>query len=53
MINVITGLGQPKVNNVKNVLPFLKLMKRSQTKFHAHTMKKSQVIRSKIVKIYH
>jgi len=28
-------------------------MKRPQTKFHAHTMKESQVIRSKKVKIYH
>jgi len=28
-------------------------MKRSQTKFHAHTMRESQVIRSKKVKIYH
>jgi len=33
--------------------PFLKLMKRPQTKFYAHTMKESQVIRSKKVKIYH
>jgi len=29
------------------------LMKRPQTKFHAHTMKESQVIRSNKVKIYH
>jgi len=28
-------------------------MKRPQTKFHFHTMKESQVIRSKKVKIYH
>jgi len=28
-------------------------MKRPQTKFHAHTMRESQVIRSKIVEIYH
>jgi len=41
-----------KVNNVKFILPFLKLMKRRQTKFHAHIMRKSQVIRSKKVKIY-
>jgi len=37
-------LGQPKV---KIFLPCLKLMKHTQTKFHAHTMSKSQVIRSK------
>jgi len=28
-------------------------MKRPQTKFHAYTMRKYQVIRSKKVKIYH
>jgi len=28
-------------------------MKRPQTKFHAHNMMESQVIRSKNVKIYH
>jgi len=28
-------------------------MKRPQTKFHAHTMRESQLIRSKKVKIYH
>jgi len=28
-------------------------MKRSQTKFHVHTMRESQVVRSKKVKIYH
>jgi len=28
-------------------------MKRPQTKFHAHTMRESQGIRSKKVKIYH
>jgi len=28
-------------------------MKRPQTKFHAHTMRESQVIRSKKSKIYH
>jgi len=28
-------------------------MKRPQTKFHVHTMRLSQVIRSKKVKIYH
>jgi len=28
-------------------------LKRPQTKFHAHTMGDSQVIRSKNVKIYH
>jgi len=42
-----------KINKVKIFLPFLKLMKRPQTKFHAHTMSESQVIRSKKVKIYH
>jgi len=44
--------GQPKVNKVKNFLPFLKFMKRPQTKFHAHTIRESQVIRSKKLKIY-
>jgi len=28
-------------------------MKRPQTKFHAYTMRESEVIRSKKVKIYH
>jgi len=28
-------------------------MKRLQTKFHAHTMRESQVIKSKNVKIHH
>jgi len=28
-------------------------MKRTQNKFHAHTMRESKVIRSKKVKIYH
>jgi len=28
-------------------------MKRPQTKFHAHTMREAQVIRSKKVKVYH
>jgi len=37
---------------VKFFLPFLKLMKRPQTKFHAHIMRESQVIRSKKDKIY-
>jgi len=46
-------IGQPKVNKVKIFLPFLKFMKRPQTKFYAHTMKVSQVIRSKKVKVYH
>jgi len=40
-------LQQPKVNKVKIFLPFLKFMKRPQTKFHIHTMRKSQVIRQK------
>jgi len=40
-------LGQPKVIKVKIILSFLKLIKRSQTIFHAHTMRVSQVIRSK------
>ena len=35
------SLGQPKVNKVKDVLPFLKFMKRPQTKLHAHTMRRS------------
>jgi len=48
------SLGQPKVNEVKNFLPFLKFMKRPQTKFHAHTMREFQVIGSKKKgKIYH
>jgi len=41
---------QPKL---KNFLPFLKLVKRPQTKFHAHSMWESQVIRPKKVTIYH
>jgi len=28
-------------------------MKRPQTKFHAHTMRESQVIREKKVEVYH
>jgi len=44
------SLGQTKV---KHFLPFSKLMKRPQIKFHAHTMKKSQAIESKKGKIYH
>jgi len=40
-------LGQPKVSKVKIFLPFLKFMKRPQTKFHVHTMRVSQLIRSK------
>jgi len=43
----MSSVGQPKVNKVKCFLPFLKLMKRPQTKFNAHTMRESQVIRSK------
>jgi len=39
---------EPKL---KNFLPFLKLMKRPQTKLHAHTMRESHVIRPKKVKI--
>ena len=40
-------LGQPKVNKFEIFLLFWKFMKRPQTKFHAHTMRESQVIRSK------
>ena len=43
----ILSLGKPKVNKVKIFLPFSKLMKCPQTKFHAHTMRESQVLRSK------
>ena len=46
-------LGQSKVNKVKIVLPFLKFMKRPQTKFYADTMHHSKVIRSKKSNIYH
>jgi len=46
-------LGQSKVNKVKIVLPFLKFMKRPQTKFYADTMHHSKVIRSKKGNIYH
>ena len=35
------SVGQPKV---KNFLPFLKILKRPQTKFHAHTMREYQAI---------
>jgi len=45
-------LGSPKVNEVKNFLPFLKLMKCKQTKFHAHTLREFQVTGQKKVKIY-
>jgi len=34
----MSSLGQPKVNKGKIFLPILKLMKRPQTKFHAHTI---------------
>ena len=44
-------LGQPKVNKVKIFLPFLKLRKLLQTQFHAHTLRESQVIRLKKVKM--
>jgi len=37
-------LGQQEVNKVQNFLPFLKLMRRSETNFHAHSMRESQVI---------
>jgi len=40
-------LKKPKFNKVKFFLPFLKFMKRPQTKFHAHTKREVQVIRSK------
>jgi len=40
---------QPKV---KNFLPFLKLMKCSQIKFHTDTMSDSKVIRSKKSKFF-
>jgi len=43
----MSSLGQPKVNKIKIFLPFLKLMKRPQTQFHAHIMREYQVIRSK------
>jgi len=46
-------VGQPKFNKVKNILLFVKFMKRPQIKFHGHTLRESQVIRSKNVKIYH
>jgi len=41
------SLGQPNVNKVKIFFLLWKFTKRQQTKFHAHTMRKSQVIRSK------
>jgi len=40
-------VGQPKVNKIKNFLPFLEFMKHPQIKFHAHTMREYQAIRSK------
>ena len=46
-------LGQPKVNEVKIFLLFLKFMKHPQTKFHAHSIKESQVIKSQKVKMYY
>jgi len=45
-----SSLGQPQVNKVKIFLPFVKFMKRPQTKFHVHTMMESQVLRSKTSK---
>jgi len=38
----LSSAGQLKVNKVKNYLPFQKLMKRPQTKFHADTMSHSK-----------
>jgi len=42
----VSLLGQPKVK-VKFFLSSLKLMKSPQTKFHAHTIRESQVIWSR------
>jgi len=44
----MSSVRQPKV---KFFLPTSKLMKRPQTKFHTHTMRESQVIRSNKVKV--
>jgi len=52
-LSLSLSLGQPKVNKVKNFLPILKLMKRPQTKFYAHTMSDFKVIKTKKVKIYY
>jgi len=49
----MTKATKVKKNKVKNVLPFLKLMKHPQTKIHADTMSDSKVNKSKKVKIYH
>ena len=38
-------LGQAKVNKIKNFLPFSKFLKRTQTKFYAHIMRESQIIK--------
>ena len=46
-------IGQLKVKEVKNVLPFLKFMKRPQTKFHDDTKSEYEIARSKILKVYH
>jgi len=40
---VMSRAGQPKVTEVKNVLPFLKFMKHPKTKFHTRTIRESQV----------
>jgi len=50
--SVIVMSRATKINKVKLFLPLIKFMKRPQTKFHAHTISESQVIRSKKVKIY-
>jgi len=43
----VSSVRQPKVNEAKNFLLCLKFMKHPQTKFHAHTMREPQVIKSK------
>jgi len=43
----VWSVGQPKINQVKIVVPLLKFMKRPQTKFHADTMSDFKIITSK------
>ena len=46
-LNFAVIIRATKVNKVKIFLPFLKFTKRPNTKFHAHTMRVSQVIKLK------
>jgi len=47
------SIGQLKVKEVKNVLPFSKFMKRPQTKFQDDAMSDYELAMSKILNVYH